>query len=655
MLTRKHYIDTWSYTIRCVDNVSSARSLFMLAVLGLMITSDVLLEHSCQQSQGTTDFEFKLIFPEDHGWTNTTTPRIVFELNSSETISLELVLYQDDFQRVHNETLRISNSSMFTHELNCTLEEGHFIWILNTKTVNGPDHQFGPFHFSVDTEPPSVPGIESIHVKDDGSVKLFVSSRDGMSGLSELEVDLLDPDISGWSDSRSYTMEFNGTGEILVPATDLPYPHYIRCRTIDTAGNIGSFSDIIRCDRQDVDITASSITGSLSGPKYLTRIRLLDPLGIDIDTLEISYLNNNGSSPWVPVRNVTIIRISSIRSLSTSSGPIEVEFDIEYRDGPVNRRYRFRWFDLTEMPIERFSNRIVLHTIGSPPSIEMMAPRYIQTNRTRITLFVVWDGPKEEAFNIFMATDQSDYIGIDEDLLITSIDEEGWRLDIGIEIPLGTEQEFRFRIIDAVNNTAEVNWTIRATKPPTVKISGPNGQRIEDGTMTRFIAICSDPENDTLDQYWFLDGEKVWDGSSYSAVLDTGMHNITVNVTDGAYFDTDTITVLIEEKDEDHKEAEAGPELLSLLLIVISIILACSILYIAVTRKGKQRVHRIGRVKGVDVRVDVGTDHLELELCEVCLEAIDGDVIECRCGSLFHKSCASRSGNCPSCGREIMI
>ena len=43
--------------------------------------------------------------------------------------------------------------------------------------------------------------------------------------------------------------------------------------------------------------------------------------------------------------------------------------------------------------------------------------------------------------------------------------------------------------------------------------------------------------------------------------------------------------------------------------------------------------------------------------CGICLRPIEEHEgrVRCRCGEVFHGKCAAREGQCPECGRELMI
>ncbi len=63
-------------------------------------------------------------------------------------------------------------------------------------------------------------------------------------------------------------------------------------------------------------------------------------------------------------------------------------------------------------------------------------------------------------------------------------------------------------------------------------------------------------------------------------------------------------------------------------------------------RRKTARVHR-------QVRVEDGR---EVQRCLVCRGKLKADAasVRCACGALFHRSCATRVGTCPDCGRELV-
>ena len=78
-----------------------------------------------------------------------------------------------------------------------------------------------------------------------------------------------------------------------------------------------------------------------------------------------------------------------------------------------------------------------------------------------------------------------------------------------------------------------------------------------------------------------------------------------------------------------------------MLAIVIAII---SVIVIAVAgmtvKKGVLEAQRRGSTK----KVDGG-----LPVCDICFDELDGRTATCKCGKIFHDSCASPTGMCPYC------
>ncbi|MFO8050779.1 MAG: hypothetical protein R6V01_03675 [Thermoplasmatota archaeon] len=633
---------------RCVDSLR----IDPLLVVCLLMTITLYQSTMDTDAEPTVRYVTN-IFPEDHGWTNRISPEIRFNLSSIRPAGVDILLFSDNYTLIQRSTLDISNSS-FRYDMGMELDERSYIWMINITDIDMNIIQAGPFHFSVDRSPPSVPMVKDAAVVGPSSMVIDLSADDDRSGLQSYEVDLFRRDMGQWKLERSVNLTVVPGGSYTIDMEEnITSPLYFRCTSTDRAGNKAGPSPMERCD-PDLEHGAEIVSGDFTGPNRTADLLLSDPLGICMESVYFRCDVGEGNGTWKRISNHTVVS-------GSDRAPLSIIVHLQPSDGPMQRNYTLKWMDLAPLPFQKYSRPVQTIYIGTSPEISIEAPEFVQVESVRLTLFIFGHSGTDDIFRVRIKRNRSEWYNLSATSHAITPLQNGWRLDIEENITFGTVVLFHFMVMDKADNTAYTNWSVRATRPPMVSISGPGEERIYHGTLTKFIARSSDPENDTLDHQWTLDDEPVWQGRSYSVVLEPGFHNITVNVTDGAYFDTDTFTLYVDEPTDKYGDGgEEGAFVLILLLVLSAFALALivTVLYLLVKRRASRRgsVRRIEKVKAKEKK-ERTVSHMAPDVCEICLEPLEEDErkVECTCGLVFHSGCASRSGTCPSCGRELLI
>ncbi|MEA3559311.1 MAG: hypothetical protein U9R75_08670 [Candidatus Thermoplasmatota archaeon] len=627
----------------------------------LIITTPIVIQDCEGEGRGEpySGMFVSDILPVDHGWSDKSHPEIHFSLDQSSVNieNIQFILLGDDFTRIIVDDLLILNSSRYVHSIDIELEEGRYLWMLNITPEGNEAFQEGPWYFSIDTTPPTIDTVGDHYFTDLRTMELEISSDDSFSGVRSHTMEFFLPNSTGWEPLSSSILPLDPEGKYQISIEgNISSPVYFRTYSTDQAGNAGPHSPIIRSDPSWFDFDVRNISGKYTGPNRTLEFIISDHLGIDMDTLQ--YKGSGHVGAWLDVPDFVILAGPTSRP-GYAEGPLSIMVTLIPESGASIRNYTFRWADLAPLSYIKVSTTRDVIFIGLPPILGIDAPRFVQESRVRLSLYIEWGMEPEEMFEIMIRKDGEPWHTMDNGSYISSQIHHGWRVDVEVSLDIGTEERFHFKVLDHANNTAYANCTVRATRPPIVSITGLYDERIEQGTLARLISETQDPDNDTLEIRWYLDGVLVWTGGSYSVMLDPGFHNISVNASDGAFFDTDTLTLYVDrKKDPVHEGSESNP-LLMILVIVIAIVLFTALGAIIVIGKISRTTNgtkkKVEHVRSGKTPTLSRRSRFVEDVCELCLEPLEEDVVECSCGAKFHEHCASRIGTCPSCKREILI
>jgi hypothetical protein len=279
--------------------------------------------------------------------------------------------------------------------------------------------------------------------------------------------------------------------------------------------------------------------------------------------------------------------------------------------------------------------------------------------------------------SVEISIDGGDYVRPDHPSAPRISSRNGGLMEIDINLSFGPRTEIAVRVIDDAGNVGEASVWTRATRPPLVSLNRTLPEVVETGKPYYLSASCQDPDGDEVFIDWYIDGVHAGSGEDLAFVLENGTHRITLNCSDGdIHIEMEFVVVA--------KGVEAGAEPLdggkegstpfpwAILVIVLIFMAAASFAVFLVLRhrnsgeeeeeedweeEGEEEPVRKGRAGGKQETGGRTKKNGEEIQCGICLKKLSRNSRKerCRCGASFHRACASMEGECPECGREIML
>ncbi len=556
-----------------------------------------------------------------------------------------------------------------------SLSEGNYTWYANASDQVKNRMSAGPFHFMVDMTPP----IVEVKRIDEGNT-IMIDSNDILTGLEDAEIRCEIPGKNGWIEVWKETIDLvpgpPRSEYLLHIQNTIPGPVcYLSVRGTDQAKNMGDWSSRTRINGPDSELNVHIDLPAVIGANALLEVNMDLPLGVDTSSVSLKLRPDLGSTAVLLPRSLEVLTNSTPIQGSDLLVPSRVKgaFQIPFDEGVFEVRITFR--DGLPLPIERTWGPHSLTVDGDLPLIDLEADPFYSEVPARVT---------------FDASDRTSGISMMEisvgggefgpfDLPgapSLHLNEAGssWIL---VNFSYGPETEIIVRVLDEAGNIAEGSVTTRATRPPFVSIMRHSNGTVVSGEEFQLTADCQDPEGDILSYSWYVDDVPAGTGEVLSLVLENGTHRIILNCTDGDLFVQEEMIVVAEgpaiEVEEKQGPKEKGPPILLVAgIIILILVLATTSVILVLWRKGdgsdgdeedeedwgEDEIVKTGRT-GEVLQDDSSTSKREDSgfHCGICLRRLSGSsrTAKCRCGAQFHRACASREGECPECGREIML
>jgi hypothetical protein len=551
--------------------------------------------------------------------------------------------------------------------------EGNYTWHANITDLVGNWLNAGPFHFTVDNTPPALE-TEWLDIEGD---HLFFTASDNFSGLAEFETRCEVPGMEGWIEVWKETINLVSLYPETLYQADIagsfPDPVcYISVRGTDQAGNTGEWSSKMRIDHTS-GMQIKTRLPNIARADSIIDLEIDAPLGMDISSLSIRLTPETGSPSVIDPASIDILGnstpIPGSNLLVTSM--VAASFHIPFSEGSFDVLLSFN--DPLPLPKKWSSAPRSLTVDGESPIVIIESEPYYTEVPARVLLNV--SDEISSMFNIEISVGGGDFLSLDSPGAPSLIGSENGKFQILINLSYGSRTGIEVRISDEAGNTAESSFSTRATRPPSSGIIRAFPDAVMTGKDYQISADCQDPDGDPLSYKWYIDGIHAGTGKVLSFSLSDGTHKITLNCSDGDLFAEEVLVIVAETEkveEEAHEDDKGSSSLFWVILIILMVLVLVMItagLILIRNRKensaGKEELPeredekvRKGRT-GEDVQIGraLSTAGEESIRCDICLRFLSDRSRKesCRCGAVFHRSCASGEGECPECGREIML
>ncbi len=545
------------------------------------------------------------------------------------------------------------------------LSEGTYTWWITGMDVAGNTIYLGPYTFIVDLASPECT-IVDVDIENNS---VLISYLDTVTGPDELDIRCEIPVEDGFEHSWSGSVDGMSGGPSSSLMVALPdhinsAVSYVSARATDLAGNAGPWSKRLRVDLENDDPRVNVETPIALKPEDPLEMIITDPRGIDPDTLKLEMIRGTGSPVTMGpsyrevLMNVTPIEGSDLYVPSM----VRAVFTIPLSEGILDIKVLFK--DPFPYPADRTSESREVIIDPLPPIISMDLEPFYSEVPVRIPLR--YHDEHSGILSVEVSIDGGPFslIGTPGSPFLTKMPDKDPLLSINMTY--GPVTLIKVGVTDLAGHRSQVEGITRATRSPTASISGGNNGSVIAGESFRLSASGEDPDGDNITFGWFLDGVAAGTGDSIDLVLEKGSHQITLNCTDGDLFFEDQMVILAEEPED--KEEDNKGSLIPFIIFIILVLIAVGIGAFVFIWKRKE-----GNVEDDDDEMDwddeesyddnvlIGKDSSREGgsgiKCDICLRPLRSSSrkVKCRCGANFHRACAAKEGECPECGREIMI
>ncbi|MCK5773405.1 MAG: E3 ubiquitin protein ligase [Thermoplasmata archaeon] len=586
--------------------------------------------------------------PANGTWANTTTPEFSFEAFDDLSGVVELRIVVEGSLETFEEAIEPGNVSL-PFSFSFPLQEGWYGWKITSTDAAGNIGEAGPWEFGIDVTGPHISNMGPSGDPPGGEVDLYWDQVDPLSGAASVRLQRLIPGAMGWSVREELTINDTGSSvSIAYPfQTDDPMVFW-RLRGVDGVGNLGPWSDVVRMDVRAVTGSVSA-EGGVLGEIDEVSLLLESPYGIDPSTVSYRIVIGDMVGDWSTdvsleaVSSGVLDRTDSVEGVRVARLLVPVAESISSLDVEV------RWRDGLPLAVNYVRGSASFVFDLDPPLVEVFYGEVVSYNPTTVVIRASDElsGVPIGGISVWM----DEWRGIDEPSGPMLIGQEGENITLLLNLTWGAWTDVAIRVEDGVGNVFSGSYRMKASRPPELSIGGgPSGGEIELGEELVLYANVMDPDGEPCEILWMVDGEEAGNGTMLSLDLPVGEHTVVLRVDDGHFVNETVYTITVVEPVEPDEEERS----FFLLFVLIGsaaflLFIVVAILIFARKRSGDDNVYVIS--KG-------STDEEESTAsCSICMRRISktSRQAECRCGSTFHRSCGMNEGECPDCGREIMI
>ena len=588
-----------------------------------------------------------LISPMNGTWVNITAPEFWFGAVDDLSGVAELRLIVEGGLETFEEVLGPGNlSAPFSFDL--PFREGWYSWHLIAVDVAGNIREAGPWEFGVDVTGPHISNVGPSGDPPGGEVDLYWDQIDAGSGLDLILMQRLTPGVGGWVLREELTVnDTGGSASIAYPfQTDDPMVFW-RLRGADAVGNIGPWSEVVR-----MDLGASEVSGSAEGGVLgeMDEVSLLleSPCGINLSSVSYRIISGDVVGNWSTDVSLEVVSSGILDYADSIEGVRAARLLVPVASGLSSIDVEVRWRDGLPLAVNHVTGSASFIFDVDPPVVEVFYEEVVSSNPVTVVIRASDElsGVPIDGISLFVI----DWKGIDSPSGPMLIGLDGGNVTLLLNLTWGIWTDVAIRVEDGVGNAFVGSYRMKASRPPELSIGGaPSGGEIELGEELVLYANVLDPDGEACEILWIVDGEEAGNGTMLSLDLPLGVHTIVLRVDDGYFVNETSYTITVVEP--------VGPEeersflLLFLLIgsVAVMLFIIAAIVIFARKRSREDNVYVISKGSTVEEESTAS--------CSICMRRISESsrMAECRCGSTFHRSCGMNEGECPDCGREIMI
>ncbi len=455
-------------------------------------------------------------------------------------------------------------------------------------------------------------------------------------------------------------------GPIIIDLIDvMPEPvAYFRVRGTDIAGNQGEWSSLFRSDHSTMSSTLDIETDPAIASGSPLEVRVRSDIGILPGSVELIIEDETGAVSILGPKDTDILLNSTPIEGSDMKVPslVKAVFEIPYDEGTLEVRVKAE--DPFPMSRKWESGGLSVVIDNSPPVIEINARTFYTSREIQIPIMIMDDDSGLGSFEVSRNEGPFDLMNSPGASSLYKNGDGGHV--IGINLSWGEPVEFTVRVTDLAGLSSTASFSTRATRAPTISISQSVESPIIYGSPITLTARGVDEDGDELEYSWYLDGELYGSGSQIDPLLEVGVHNIKVNCTDGDLFSESQVQVLVEEvEDEKNNEKSSFSGVIIVISIILVLIIAGAVAAFLFWKKRGEDDDTF--LDWDDDEEDEDENHIiksgssrkgeDGTQCSICLRPLrnSSNMMKCRCGARFHRGCAVKEGECPDCGRELML